>query len=72
MLEDESAELLGNLLVHTTSETYTYSHHWRVGDILIWDNWRTMHMATGYKAKYVRTMHRTTIAGDWEMGRLAA
>ena len=46
-----------------------YFHQWRPGDMLIWDNWRMLHMATGCDPKYDRVMHRTTIKGDYGLGR---
>ncbi|BBK30717.1 alpha-ketoglutarate-dependent 2,4-dichlorophenoxyacetate dioxygenase [Allostella humosa] len=42
-----------------------YSHPWRAGDIVVWDNRRLLHRATAYDAvKYKRLMQRTTVAGD--------
>jgi taurine dioxygenase len=35
----------------------------RLGDLIVWDNWRTMHIATGHKRRYARVMHRTTLHG---------
>jgi taurine dioxygenase len=37
--------------------------------MVIWDNWRMLHMATGCEPKYDRIMHRTTIKGDYGLGR---
>ncbi|MCC7274057.1 MAG: TauD/TfdA family dioxygenase, partial [Alphaproteobacteria bacterium] len=42
-----------------------HAHHWRAGDILVWDNRRMLHRATAYDAvRYKRLMQRTTVAGD--------
>jgi len=30
-------------IVDTLSSTYQYSHSWEVGDLIIWDNWATIH-----------------------------
>jgi taurine dioxygenase len=46
-----------------------YHHQWKPGDMLIWDNWRTLHEACGCDPKYDRIMHRTTIKGDYGFGR---
>lgn len=46
-----------------------YYHQWRPGDMLIWDNWRMVHAACGCDPKYDRIMHRTTIKGDYGLGR---
>jgi taurine dioxygenase len=47
----------------------TFFHHWEPGEMVIWDNWRMLHMATGCEPKYDRIMHRTTIKGDYGLGR---
>lgn len=61
---EKSDELLARLFAHSSEERFTYSHRWRPGDIVMWDNRCTMHCATPYDAeKYERTMHRTTIRG---------
>jgi len=46
-----------------------YVHHWQPGDMLLWDNWRVLHEACGCNPKYDRIMHRTTIKGDYGLGR---
>jgi taurine dioxygenase len=46
-----------------------YYHQWQAGDMLIWDNWRMLHAACGCDPKYDRVMHRTTIKGDYGLGR---
>lgn len=72
MAEEESRALLDELIAHATSSRFAYVHSWRLGDMIIWDNWRTLHMATGHKAKYLREMHRTTLSAEYDMGRVAA
>jgi taurine dioxygenase len=46
-----------------------YVHHWQPGDMVLWDNWRMLHEARGCDPKYDRVMHRTTIEGDYGLGR---
>jgi taurine dioxygenase len=46
-----------------------YYHQWKPTDMLIWDNWRTLHMACGCDPNLDRVMHRTTIKGDYGLGR---
>jgi taurine dioxygenase len=46
-----------------------YYHTWKLSDMLIWDNWRMLHQACGCDPKYDRVMHRTTIKGDYGLGR---
>lgn len=46
-----------------------YFHQWKPTDMLVWDNWRMLHQACGCDPKYNRVMHRTTIKGDYGLGR---
>ena len=46
-----------------------YFHQWKATDMLIWDNWRMLHMACGCDPECDRVMHRTTIKGDYGLGR---
>jgi taurine dioxygenase len=41
-----------------------YYHQWRPTDLLIWDNRRMLHSATGCDPAFTRTMCRTTILED--------
>ena len=47
----------------------SYFHHWQPTDMLIWDNWRMLHSVSGMSPEHARGMHRTTIAGDYGLGR---
>ena len=46
-----------------------YFHHWRPTDMVVWDNWRVLHSVSGMDPSGHRTMHRTTIKGDYGLGR---
>ena len=46
-----------------------YHHQWRPTDMIIWDNWRILHKGCGCDPKYDRVVHRTTIKGDYGLGR---
>ena len=46
-----------------------YWHSWRPNDLVIWDNRRILHSVEGCDPKYERRMHRTTIKGDYGLGR---
>lgn len=49
----------------STQPSFCYSHAWREGDLVIWDNRATLHRATAYDTvRYKRLMQRTTIGGD--------
>ena len=59
----ESDALLAALFGHSTRAESIYTHRWRQGDLLCWDNRSVMHHATMYDPGETRHMHRTTIAG---------
>jgi taurine dioxygenase len=46
-----------------------YFHQWAPNDMVIWDNWRVLHSVSGMSPAYGRCMHRTTIKGDYGLGR---
>jgi taurine dioxygenase len=47
----------------------SYHHQWRPTDMVIWDNWRVLHSVSGNPPSLARTMYRTTIKGDYGLGR---
>lgn len=65
----EGDALLAKLWEEVESVMKVYYHQWKPTDMLIWDNWRTLHQAMGCDPKYDRIMHRTTIKGDYGLGR---
>ena len=69
---DEAIELLERLVEHTRRPEFHYFHQWRPGDMVLWDNWRAMHCATGTEPGVQRVIHRTTIMGDAMLGRVVA
>jgi alpha-ketoglutarate-dependent 2,4-dichlorophenoxyacetate dioxygenase len=58
----EARLLLRDLMEHATQPAFVYTHHWRVGDLVMWDNRCTMHRARDYDPMAVRDMHRTTVS----------
>ncbi len=60
----EGRRLLDELTAFCTQPQFVYSHAWRDGDAVMWDNRCALHRATTFdKTKYKRKLHRTTIAG---------
>ena len=60
--EAESDELLQFLFEHQTREKYRYVFRWQIGDVLIWDNLRTIHQAVAdYGADEHRLMKRCQV-----------
>lgn len=69
MSEDDSAPILQRLHAHITRDDTVYTHKWQAGDIIMWDNYSTQHMAVGdYALPQRRLMHRTAICGVEEFG----
>jgi len=59
---DEGRTLLEELYDFATQPKYVYSHVWRPGDLLIWDNRCTMHRAAEFDdLTHERDLRRTTI-----------
>jgi taurine dioxygenase len=67
---DEAIDLLQKLVAHTRKPEFHYFHRWQEGDMVLWDNWRAMHCATGTPPGVERVIHRTTIAGEDTLGRV--
>ncbi len=67
---DEAIELLERLVAHTRQPEFHYFHRWQPGDMVLWDNWRAMHCATGTRPGIERVIHRTTITGDTALGQV--
>lgn len=60
----ESRYFIDNLIAHATQRENVYSHQWRVGDLIIWDNRQCMHRATPLAhLDQPRVFHRTTVSG---------
>lgn len=72
MPRSEGDALLEELVEHTTSGRFTYVHDWQVDDVVLWDNWRTMHMAHGTPQGLHRVVQRTSLLGERETGRILA
>lgn len=72
--DEESERLLDRLWAHATQPKYAWTHRWKVGDVVLWDNRCCMHYRTEIDVNQRRVMHRTTIKGDpivapWETAR---
>lgn len=62
--EQDSDELLAELLAHCVQEAFVYKHRWETDMLTIWDNRSVAHVATGGYDGHRRVMYRTTVAGD--------
>jgi alpha-ketoglutarate-dependent 2,4-dichlorophenoxyacetate dioxygenase len=56
----EGRLLLWDLTAHATQHQFVYSHRWRVGDLVIWDNRCTMHRGRAHDESQPRDLRRAT------------
>lgn len=64
MPDDEALDLIAELDAHCVRPEFLYRHKWQVGDLLMWDNATSMHLAIcDYALPERRLMHRTTVIG---------
>lgn len=75
----ESARILAQLFAHQLDPRFRYEHVWAEGDLLMWDNLSTIHMAVpDYTAEEKRLMLRCQVMADkvfqrgWAEAALAA
>ncbi|MGE0487276.1 MAG: TauD/TfdA dioxygenase family protein [Gammaproteobacteria bacterium] len=63
MPEEAGRALIDELMAHATRREFVYTHRWRVGDLVLWDNRCTLHRGTPFDdRRHVRDMLRATIA----------
>src|SRR5580700_1985856 len=56
----EGRILLYDLNLHATRPEFVYSHEWRIGDLVIWDNRCTMHRGRPHDDSHPRDLRRAT------------
>jgi len=61
--------LLERLTQWAAQPDFSYSHDWKLGDFVIWNNCGVMHRVVPYDDDSGRNMHRTSITGDVKLGR---
>jgi taurine dioxygenase len=61
--EDARRAVLWRLHQHSTEHRFTVRHRWRDGDLVIWDNRATQHLALNDYGGQRRELHRTTVEG---------
>ena len=62
MDERDARQLLAQLLDEATRREFVYSHKWRQGDTVMWDNRAMLHRGRPWDYARERTMVRTTIS----------
>jgi alpha-ketoglutarate-dependent taurine dioxygenase len=56
--------LLDEIYAAALQPEHVYTHHWQVGDLLLWDNGFTMHRREPFDVSARRLMKRTTMILD--------
>ncbi|MGH8617259.1 MAG: TauD/TfdA dioxygenase family protein [Burkholderiales bacterium] len=62
MEDTEARRLVDELTGHATQPAFTYTHHWTVGDVVLWDNRCTMHRGRPFDENQPRAMRRATVS----------
>ena len=62
MDDRDARQLLSQLLDEATRQEFVYSHKWREGDAVMWDNRAMLHRGRPWDYKRERSMVRTTIS----------
>jgi taurine dioxygenase len=60
---EESETLLDALWAHATEDRFGYTHAWREGDVVLWDNRCTIHRRGPFSPSARRVMHATQVKG---------
>ncbi len=60
---EESQSLLEYLYQHSVRPEFQARHHWRAGDLVMWDNRCLLHFAVHDHGDEPRVIHRVQVAG---------
>jgi taurine dioxygenase len=61
----ESEQLLDEIWRRATAPELTMRHQWRLGDVVLWNNFTTMHRRDAFPSDQFRTLHRSQIKGRY-------
>ena len=64
MPEDDSRAMLDELFAFADDPSIAYEHEWRLGDLMMWDNWCSCHARTDFPASERRMLRRCTVKGQ--------
>ncbi|MDP1673047.1 MAG: TauD/TfdA family dioxygenase [Burkholderiales bacterium] len=59
----ESEALLDDLWAHCTKPEFTWTQHWKVGDVIVWDNRCTIHYRESFDNNSRRLLNRLQVKG---------
>ena len=68
-MDKEESDALLTMLSNHLWDSPAYFHKWALDEMVLWDNWRMLHCVTPGPYEEVRIVERTTIAGDYGVGR---
>jgi alpha-ketoglutarate-dependent taurine dioxygenase len=71
MEAEESAEFIRWIKEWMEQRQYVYTHQWRMGDVLIWDNTGSMHRVLPFDKSCGRRLHRVTLTGEESLAQAA-
>jgi taurine dioxygenase len=60
----DSEALLDALWAHAAEPRFAWGHHWRAGDLLMWQNLWVLHRRDSFDPAARRVLHRTQLKGD--------
>jgi len=61
---EESDAALDQLFAISEDPSIVYEHQWKLGDLVIWDNWCSIHARKDFPREEPRLMRRLTIEGQ--------
>jgi taurine dioxygenase len=62
---EESERILNLVWSYATAPAVTLQHQWQLGDVVLWNNFTTMHRRDAFPADEIRTLHRSQIKGRY-------
>ena len=61
---DESDQIIKEVCRYIENDSLIYTHKWRPNDMVIWDNWGSVHARTDFPADQTRLMRRSIVKGQ--------
>ncbi|MGZ5270615.1 MAG: TauD/TfdA dioxygenase family protein [Ramlibacter sp.] len=68
---EESERLLNIIWSYATADAVTLRHSWQLGDVVLWNNFTTMHRRDAFPADQIRTLHRSQIKSRYPLSAAA-
>ncbi len=65
---EESGRILHRLFDHSEQSRFIYEHVWQPGDLVMWDNFATLHARTDFDPSETRVLRRVAVEGSRPVG----